>query len=92
MDNKTFTSRLARALDIDPKDAAERLEAFAAVIAERTADLDTIAIPGFGNFTSIKHEESISTDLATGRRMLLPPQITVDFVPGSMLKKKVRHE
>ena len=92
MDNKTFPSRLARALDIDPTDAAERLEAFAAVIAERTADLDTIAIPGFGNFTSTKHEESISTDLATGRRMLLPPQITVDFVPGSMLKKKVRHE
>jgi len=92
LDNKTFTARLARALDIDPKDAAERLEAFASIIADRTADLDTVAIPGFGNFTATKHEETISTDLSTGRRMLLPPQIVVNFIPGSMLKKKVHYE
>ncbi len=89
MDNKQFTSRLAEKLGADPKYAECLLNAFANVLRERAANLDSIALPGFGNFVSAKENEKIVTDPATGKRTLLPPQIKIEFVASAMLKKQV---
>ncbi len=49
--------------------------------------LESVAIPGFGSFTPVKHEERVETDAESGRRTLLPPHIAVNFIPGSKLRK-----
>lgn len=92
MDSKTFISRLARLMDCDTKCATDMVTAFASVIREKAADLDTVTVPGFGNFVAIKKAERIETDPATGRQMLMPPQITIEFVAGRALKKRLSNE
>lgn len=70
-------------------DNKELTRHLAAIIRRAASDLDAVAIPSFGTFTAVKHDEEISTDLSTGRRMLLPPQITLEFTPAAMLRKKL---
>ncbi len=88
MTHKQLTARLAQRQGRDAKDIASLLTAITTAIRERCAELDTVAIPGFGNFEPTKHEARISTDLVTGMKMLLPPEITVTFRPSSLLRKK----
>ena len=51
---------------------------------------NNVAIPGFGTFEGVKHDESVVRDLTSGRNMLLPPSIELQFKPGGMLRKKVK--
>lgn len=64
-------------------------EHLAAIIRRTAIDMDSVAIPSFGTFTPVKHDEEVTTDLSTGKRMLLPPQITLEFSPASLLRKKL---
>ena len=91
MDNKTFLTRLSRRMGCDTRDAAAMVAALSAVVRDECGALHSIAVPGFGTFTGIKHEETVSTDLTTGRRLLLPPQIVLSFTPGSKLRKEVEN-
>lgn len=55
-------------------------------------EMDSVAIPTFGTFTPHIQPDSVSTDLSTGKRILLPPEINIEFHPGAMLLKRLRHE
>ena len=93
MDSKTFNNRLARSLDRSPKQVAELTDALALIMRDSAKSLSTIAIPSFGNFVTTKTNEEIVIDRSTGKRLLLPPQITVEFNPAAMLRKKINsHE
>lgn len=89
MDSKTFITKLARRMDAAPASASELTAALAAVLRERASNLDSIAIPGFGNFVAIKQAEKIVDDVQTGKRLLAPPQIKIEFVASAMLKKQI---
>lgn len=67
----------------------ELTEHLAAIIRRAAMNMDSVAIPSFGTFTPVKHDEEITTDLSTGKRMLLPPQITLEFTPATLLRKKL---
>lgn len=93
MDSKTFTQRLAQSMGEDPGHTAAMISALADIIKRSATGLSSVAVPSFGTFTATKHDETITSDLSTGRRMLLPPQITVEFTPAAMLRKKINsHE
>ena len=57
------------------------------IIIEHLKNLDAVAIPSFGKFEAIKQDENISLDLSTGKRILLPPVININFTPASALVK-----
>lgn len=65
------------------------LEALGNVIAESCGNLDTIAVPGFGNFTASKRNEYISENEVTGEKTLIPPSITVEFRPSVVLRNRL---
>lgn len=90
MDNKTFHTILAQRLRCDNEATARLIEGFGMIIKEQCSNAGKVAIPGFGAFEGEKHDEEISTDLASGRRMLLPPSIEVKFSAGSLLKRKIK--
>lgn len=90
MEHKALVHSLATAMGRDTKDISALLESLDAVIKERLSDMDTIAIPGFGEFEPVKEDEHIETDTATGERMLIPPAISVRFNPSSLLKRKIK--
>ncbi len=89
MDNKQFTSQLAERLGADVKYAEGLINVFANVLCDRASNLDSVALPGFGNFVSAKQSEKIAVETSTGKRTLLPPQIKIEFVASAMLKKQV---
>lgn len=89
MDSKSFNSRLARSLDMPPKRVAEMVDAFGRILCASAKTLTTVAIPSFGSFVPTKTDEEVVTDRSTGKRLLLPPQITVEFHPAAMLRKKL---
>lgn len=92
MEHKALLHSLSAAIGRDTKDTAALLESLSAVIKERLSDMDTIAIPGFGEFEPVKEDEHIVTDQATGERMLIPPSISVRFNPSSLLKRKIKEQ
>ncbi len=89
MDNKTFIQRLSKNLGDDSHRVTSMLDAFANVLRGAATTLTDVAIPSFGTFSPVKADEEIVTDRVTGRKMLLPPQITVQFTPAAMLRKKL---
>lgn len=92
MEHKSFINSLTKALDRNRHDVTALIDALAIVIRDNCAELDAVAIPGFGSFVPQKHDEAIITDQETGRRIMTPPQITLSFNAGSRLKKLAGNE
>lgn len=91
MENKTrtLTSELGRRLHRSPKDVEALLEGLRQAFRSHGSELDTVAIPGFGNFEAVKHDEQIVTDHVTGSCMLLPPEVELTFSPATKLRGNV---
>ena len=89
MDNKTFRKKLSERSGRSLKDLDALVGALKHLLEENALEQRSLAIPGVGTFVPVKHDEKVVTDLTTGRRMLLPPEITLEFYPGSSLRKKI---
>lgn len=89
MDNKSIVSTLSIKIGRDTKEVAALIEGLASIIKEKCGNLSEIAIPGFGTFKPIKEDEQIIVDLSSGKKILLPPQITLKFVSSIVLRKKI---
>lgn len=89
MDTKTFNNHVARQLSISPAEVGRLTECLGRVMAEIGTGLDSVAIPGFGTFTSVKHDERVVTDPSTGSRTLMPPAIETGFITSVVLRKKL---
>ncbi|MCM1005844.1 MAG: HU family DNA-binding protein [Prevotella sp.] len=90
MDNKTLTDTVCRRAGVNRKEAANIIGALAQAIQEAASEMDIIAIPSFGNFEPKKRLERVMAVPSTGKRMLLPPKISISFRPASALKQKMR--
>lgn len=90
MDNKQLQEAVAKRMDRSSADVAKLLNAFVTIIKERCGELDSIAVPGFGTFEAKKKLERIVVNPGTGKRMLVPPKITLSFKPSALLKSKIK--
>ena len=73
-------------------DVAKLLDALVTTVKERCGELDSIAVPGFGTFEAKKKLERIVVNPSTGKRMLIPPKITLSFKPSALLKSKINKQ
>lgn len=89
MDNKQLIETVANAMGQDEKTVRAMLDATVEEIAARCSDCDSVAVPNFGRFESVKHDEHVETDPMTGARTLEPPCIRVTFRPSVVLCKKL---
>ena len=90
MDNKQLNDTISKRMGRSSADVAKLLDALVATIKERCGELDSIAIPGFGTFEAKKKLERIVVNPGTGKRMLVPPKITLSFKPSELLKSKIK--
>jgi nucleoid DNA-binding protein len=90
MDNRHLQNTISKRMRRSDADVAKLLDAFVTVVKERCGELDSIAIPGFGTFEPKKKLERISVNPATGKKMLIPPKITLNFKPSTLLKSKIK--
>ncbi len=84
-----LTSRLASLLGRERPDIENMISAFSTVIKESLSEGDSVALPSFGTFSINKADETITTDLVTGERLLMPPHITPTFTPSSVLRRRI---
>ncbi len=87
MDTKNLIQTLSVSLGEDKHNVSAMLNALAEVLSDSAKTLTRVAIPSFGSFEPTKYDEEIVTDRVTGKRTMLPPQITIEFVPAAMLRK-----
>lgn len=90
MDNRTLVRQLAERTGRTHKEVENLLDGFITIIKERCADMDTVAIPGFGAFEPRKRLERINVHPTTGKRILIPPKVTLSFKTSAVLKQKLR--
>lgn len=86
MDNRTFMRHLSRNTGLDSAATSRLAEILTTTVSRRLAELDTVAIPGFGTFCAEKTDEYVHT-ADDGSRTLMPPAIKVTFSPGTRLCK-----
>lgn len=91
MDENLFIERMVQLSGMDQLQVTKLLEAFAAVISDKASNLDSVAIAKFGNFVPVKRAERIDTD-AAGKRTLVPPQISLEFLASAILRAQIKQD
>lgn len=66
------------------------VQCLADAIGTRGAEMDAVAIPGFGTFEPRMRRERINVQPVSGRRMLLPPKVVLGFKPSALLRQKLK--
>ncbi|MCM1293259.1 MAG: HU family DNA-binding protein [Bacteroides sp.] len=84
---ENLKERLAKSLDIDSEQIDKLWASLVETIKNDAEQFDTVAIPGFGTFAAIKHEETLDT--SGGSNRLLPPNIALDFKTSVVIRKKI---
>ncbi|MDE6485592.1 MAG: HU family DNA-binding protein [Duncaniella sp.] len=88
MDHKQLISSIAERMGLNAATVNTLLGSLTDIIGENCADLNSIAVPGFGTFSAEKTDEYVVT-APDGSRTLMPPAITVKFSPSIILRKKL---
>lgn len=91
MDYKTFLETLSQRLNAGKEEISEMISSLSQVMTDTALDGDTVTFPGFGSFEPRKRIERIACHPKSGKRMLIPPKITLTFRPSTLLKQKVRN-
>ncbi len=91
MDNKELVERLSEKLGRSKADINKLIGALAEVVKTKGSELDSIAVPGFGTFEAKKKNERVVTNPSSGKRMLVPPKITLGFKVSNVLKSKLKN-
>lgn len=89
MDNRQFIKELADRLKADTAQAEKLMAGFCGIVGEQTRDLNRVALPSLGSFRGVKRDETVVRDLSTGRRLLLPPAIELEFIAGGRLRNGI---
>ena len=91
MDYKTFIDILSQRINAGKDETSEMIDSLCQVLTESALDGDIVTFPGFGSFEPRKRLERIAINPKDGKRMLIPPKITLTFRPSTLLKQKVRN-
>lgn len=89
MNTKKIITELSKRINREETDILSLLDGLAVVFKENLSDLNIIAVPGFGEFIPVKTAERISNDKDSGKRILYPPQISVEFKQSALVRKKI---
>ena len=89
MDNNILVAELSAELHRPERDVEALVGRVASALRDALVDGDTVLLPGFGTFTTQKEDEKIVDDLDRGGKLLLPPAITIQFNPSTLLRRKI---
>ena len=90
MEQKVFIEQLRTRLGKEKKEVERQIAALLQIVKEKSSQMDTISIQGFGVFEPRKKMERISVNPSTGKRMLIPPKVVWTFKPGTTIKSKLK--
>ena len=89
MTQKSITANMATDLSMDQEVVEALTRSLVTTIKEQIAAGNGVAVPGFGQFVPVTYPEKIVNDLSTGKRMMLPPVIEIEFTAAPALTKEL---
>ncbi len=90
MDTKTLLNTLAEKTGRNVEDVALSVKSLGAIMADAVKQGDTVAVPGFGSFEPKMRMERVANHPSSGKKILVPPKLSMVFKPSAILKQKVR--
>nr|WP_320058634.1 HU family DNA-binding protein [uncultured Bacteroides sp.] len=90
MNNKEFTSELAKRLGCTIKETSDQMSSFLSDLTQHLQEGSSLSIQGFGSFEVKKKAERISINPTTKQRMLVPPKLILTYKPSISLKDKFK--
>jgi len=90
MNNKELIDALAQRTELSRENVKTLLLTTVDEIKKNLLDGQTIGIQGFGTFETKLKEERVSFNPLLKKRMFMPPKITANFRPSSILKDKIK--
>lgn len=90
MTNKELVSELSERLGWTQSRVSETLAKTVKQINRKLVEGATISITDLGTLKTERRSEHISIDPETEQRYLVPPQISVHFIPFSSFKEKYK--
>lgn len=90
MDIKKIIDAVAERAELPKDDTAKLLNSFIRVVSDSLSEGDSINIPSMGVFESKLRTERYAIHPSTGKRILVPPKLSVIFKPSNLLKQKIR--
>lgn len=91
MDNKTFIEELSRRLDLSRETVGNLIDTFSNTLGKCASEMEGLAVPNFGVFEPRKRPERIALHPASGKRLLVPPRISLVFKTSPALKQKINN-
>lgn len=81
MNNQEFLDELSRRVGMTDEQTAQLVTSVAGLIEQHLQEGDRVDMEPFGVFSVRKEQEYIALHPVSGRRMLVPPRLVVDFHP-----------
>ncbi len=91
MDNKTLIELLSKRLDISTETTTQLIDGLAGSLGDCLEEADSVVVAGFGTFEPRKRMERVALHPATGKRLLVPPKIVVNFRSSQNLKQRINN-
>ena len=91
MDNKSFIEELSRRLDISRDTVSMLIESLSDTMGRNASEMDGLAVPNFGVFEPRMRQERIGVHPATGKKLLVPPRISLVFKCSPALKQRINN-
>lgn len=86
MNKQEFIDRIAKDHNITKKEAGHIIDCFTASVKNSIADLETVNIIGFGQFTITRINEKEGRNPRTGEKITIKARNQVGFKAGKSLK------
>jgi len=90
MDNKSFIDKLSERCDMEPERIGRIIDNLCEVIGESIMEEDTISVPSFGSFDAKKKMERIVVHPSSGKKLLVPPKLSIAFRPSGLLRRQIK--
>lgn len=91
MDTKTLLNTVAEKIGRNPDDVAAMVKALGGILADAVKQGDSVSVPGFGTFEPKMRMERVANHPSSGKKILVPPKLSLVFKPSAILKQKVRN-
>lgn len=89
MNNKDFVSEISTRLSISPSQCQQMISEFTNAMIDALEMDNEVVIAGLGSFEIKKKKERIMVNPSTGKKMLVPPKLALNFKMSNTFKNKI---
>ncbi len=90
MNNKEFIAELAQRSGYSQDNVQHYVRSLVDAMAERFDEGESVMLPGFGTFEVRKRLERVVVNPSTGKRMMVPPKLVLNFRPVAAVKDQLK--